>query len=52
MSAEQSFSQADLRATQQDYKRDATRKHKWALGPTPGVGRAEGKPRPLRSAAT
>ncbi|QIW95786.1 hypothetical protein AMS68_001304 [Peltaster fructicola] len=52
MSAEQTFSTADLRGNAQDYKRDATRKHKWALGATQGVGRAEHKPRPQRPAET
>lgn len=52
MSSEQTFSQADLRSTAQDYKRDAARKHKWALGSVEGVGRAEGKPRPHRPSET
>ncbi|KAI5360765.1 hypothetical protein Slin15195_G086810 [Septoria linicola] len=52
MSSEQSFSNADLRATAQDYKRDATQKHKWALGSTGGPGRAVEKPRPHRPSET
>lgn len=52
MSSEQSFSQADLRKTAQDYKREAARKHKWALGQSEGVGRAVGKPRPHRPSET
>lgn len=52
MSSEQTFSNADLRATAQDYKRDASHKHKWALGSTGGVGRAPAKPRPHRPSET
>jgi len=53
MSSEQTFSTSDLRSTAQDYKRDAARKHKWALGPTEVIrGRAEEKPRPHRPAET
>ncbi|KAF2167112.1 hypothetical protein M409DRAFT_66176 [Zasmidium cellare ATCC 36951] len=52
MSAEQTFSQADLRSNAQSYKRDATHKHKWALGTSDGVGRAPGKPRPYRPSET
>lgn len=52
MSSEQAFSNADLRATAQDYKRDASHKHKWALGSTGGVGRAPAKPRPHRPSET
>ncbi|EME76937.1 uncharacterized protein MYCFIDRAFT_71161 [Pseudocercospora fijiensis CIRAD86] len=48
MSSEQTFSNADLRSTAQDYKRDAAHKHKWALGAVDGTGRAQGKPRPQR----
>lgn len=53
MSSEQTSSNADLRSTAQDYKRDATRKQKWALGPAViASGRAEGKPRPRRPSET
>ncbi|CZT16104.1 uncharacterized protein RCC_01945 [Ramularia collo-cygni] len=53
MSSEQSSSNADLRSTAQDYKRDAIRKQKWALGPALiSSGRAEGKPRPRRPSET
>ncbi|KAF2769635.1 hypothetical protein EJ03DRAFT_312006 [Teratosphaeria nubilosa] len=53
MSSEQTlptFSTSDLRSTAQDYKRDAARKHKWALGTAPiAAGRQQGgKPRPHR----
>jgi len=53
MSSEQTSSNADLRSTAQDYKRDATRKQKWALGPAViSSGRSEGKPRPRRPSET
>jgi hypothetical protein len=53
MSSEQTFSTSDLRGTAQDYKRDAARKHKWALGATDSViGRADEKPRPFRPSET
>ncbi|KAK5129702.1 hypothetical protein LTR08_002946 [Meristemomyces frigidus] len=55
MSSEQPFSTSDLRSTAQDYKRDAARKHKWALGAvaTAGTGRpVGGKPRPHRPSET
>ncbi|EMF11411.1 uncharacterized protein SEPMUDRAFT_150348 [Sphaerulina musiva SO2202] len=52
MSSEQTLSNADLRATAQDYKRDASHKHKWALGSTGGPGRAVEKPRPYRPSET
>lgn len=53
MSSEQTFSTNDLRGTAQDYKRDATRKAKWALGATESKsGRAPGKPRPHRPSET
>lgn len=49
MSSEQTFSTNDLRSTAQDYKREAARKHKWALGSVETPGRvAGGKPRPHR----
>lgn len=52
MSSEQTFSTADLRSSAQNSKRDAARKHKWALGAVDRVGRAEGKPRPQRPSET
>lgn len=53
MSSEQTFSTGDLRSTAQDYKRDAARKHKWALGSVATTGRvAGGKPRPHRPSET
>lgn len=52
MSVEQTFSQADLRKSAQDYKRASTQKHKWALGASEGIGRAPGKPRPYRPSET
>jgi len=53
MSSEQTFSTSDLRSTAQDYKRDAARKHKWALGVAATTGRAAGgKPRPHRPSET
>ena len=52
MSSEQTFSTSDLRSTAQDYKRDATRKHKWRLGPVERVGRGISNPRPFRPSET
>jgi len=53
MSSEQTFSTSDLRSAAQDYKRDATRKHKWALGTAETTGRlAGGKLRPHRPSET
>jgi len=54
MSVEQSFSQADLRSTAQDFKRTRDAAHKWALGAnnTEIAGRAAGKPRPHRPSET
>ncbi|KAK4991146.1 hypothetical protein LTR50_002076 [Elasticomyces elasticus] len=48
MASEHVFAANDFRSAAQDYKRDATKKHKWALGAKPGVGRAVGHPRPHR----
>ncbi|KAK5117947.1 hypothetical protein LTR62_003991 [Meristemomyces frigidus] len=53
MSSEQTCSSSDLRSTAQDSKREATRKHKWALGGNITTGRAAGgKPRPHRPSET
>jgi len=52
MSSEQTFSNADLRSTAQDSKREAARKHKWHLGPVERVGRGAGNPRPHRPSET
>ena len=53
MSSEHSASTLDLRSRAQDYKRDAARKHKWALGTITTAGRlAGGKPRPHRPSET
>jgi len=48
MSSEQSIPTSDLRGAAQDYKRDATRKHKWALGSVAPHGREDSHPRPQR----
>jgi hypothetical protein len=38
----------DLRATAQDYRRDANNKHKWELGETFGPGQAATHPKPRK----
>nr|POE78677.1 hypothetical protein CFP56_62928 [Quercus suber] len=52
MSAEHFSTTSDLRSTAQDTKRDATRKHKWALGAVETVTRVGQKPRPHRPSET
>nr|POE94251.1 hypothetical protein CFP56_16491 [Quercus suber] len=53
MSADQSLSiTSDLRSNAQDSKRDATHKHKWALGAVETVTRVGQKPRPHRPSET
>lgn len=49
MSSEQAFPGSDLRSAAQDYKRDAERKQKWALGTTFTRGRGENNPRPKKT---
>jgi len=43
MSSEHSSFTSDLRSTAQDYKRDAARKHKWALGAVESSGHVDNK---------
>lgn len=48
MSSEQVLPTSDLRAAAQDTKREADKKHRWAMGATERLGRPVGNSRPVR----
>lgn len=48
MSSEQVLPTSDLRAAAQDTKREADKKHRWAMGATERLGRPAGNSRPVR----